>query len=114
DPACGSGAWLTPSLSDSASGCDLNPNMVAWTRAKIGGDIRCGDMCDLPFDSDTFDVAINPDATISHLHSYEMIGRHLSEVERVLSPGGVYLLGIPLRNEVFPRRDGDLAYDSGI
>lgn len=72
------------------TGLDLNPTGIAFCRARHavpGLDFITGDACALPFPDDSFDVVINVEAS----HCYPDLPRFLSEVRRVLRPGGRFL-----------------------
>ncbi len=85
DVACGSGlaVELAAARGADCAGIDASPRLVAVARDRSpAADLRVGDMHDLPWDDDTFDVVTSfrgiwgttPDA--------------LAEVHRVLRPGG--------------------------
>jgi len=75
---------------DSYTGVDLNPNAVALCR-KVhnvpGLDFVEGSAEDLPFPDESFDAVIN----IESSHTYPNFSRFLTEVARVLRPGGHFL-----------------------
>jgi cytochrome P450/ubiquinone/menaquinone biosynthesis C-methylase UbiE len=64
-----------------------------------------GDAQDLPFDSATFDVVINVEAS----HGYPDFPRFLAEVERVLRPGGHFLYTDFRGHDEFAEWDAALA-----
>lgn len=71
----------------SYTGLDLNPVGVDFCRNRHqlpGLDFIQGDAENLPFPDESFDVVINLEAS----HSYPNFRRFLSEVARVLKPGG--------------------------
>jgi ubiquinone/menaquinone biosynthesis C-methylase UbiE len=69
---------------------DLNPEGIAFCRRRHnlpGLDFVHGNAEDLPFEEESFDVVINIEAS----HLYSRFPRFLTEVERVLCPGGYFL-----------------------
>lgn len=72
------------------TGLDLNPAGIAFCRSRhavAGLDFVTGDACALPFAANSFDVVINVEAS----HCYPDLPEFLSEVKRVLRPGGRFL-----------------------
>jgi SAM-dependent methyltransferase len=55
-----------------------------------------GNVCELPFEAGTFDLVVSF-SVFEHLHEYR---RALTEVARVLRPGGHFLLGMPAVNRM--------------
>lgn len=97
DFGCGSGE-IAAALADSGwrvAGYDLSPMMIEAARAKWPdrpiewGTIEPG--ANLPFPNRRFDIAISS----SVLEYLENLPAHLSEIARVLRPGGWYLATIP-------------------
>jgi len=84
----------------SYTGLDLNPVGVAFCRERHhlpGLDFVQGDAQDLPFPAESFDVVINLEAS----HSYPDFPGFLSEVARVLRPGGRFVYAdLRTRDEV--------------
>jgi SAM-dependent methyltransferase len=69
---------------------DLSPRAVALCRARFtipGLSFQEGDAERLPFPADTFDVVLNVESS----HCYGRLPVFLSEVRRVLRPGGEFL-----------------------
>jgi SAM-dependent methyltransferase len=73
------------------TGTDLSPGMVEVARA-TGLDARVASATDLPFDDHSFDAAWSM-STLMHLDDAEL-DRALSEVARVLVPGGLFAVGM--------------------
>jgi SAM-dependent methyltransferase len=74
----------------SYTGLDLNRRGIAFcqrTHNLPGLDFVQGDACNLPFPDRSFDAVINVEAS----HLYSSFPRFLTEVERVLRPGGDFL-----------------------
>ncbi|HTY30656.1 phthiotriol/phenolphthiotriol dimycocerosates methyltransferase [Mycobacterium sp.] len=91
---CGHGggaSYLTRTLHPASyTGLDLNAAGIAFCRQKHhvpGLDFVQGDAQDLPFRDESFDVVIN----VESAHGYPYFRRFLSEVARVLCPGGHFL-----------------------
>ncbi len=75
----------------SVTGMDLAPNAVAFCRRHHASDrlhFVCGDAVALPFVDASFDAVINVESS----HCYGSMREFLSEVRRVLRPGGHLLL----------------------
>lgn len=92
--SCGHGggaSYLTRTLQPSRyTGLDLNPTGVKFCQGRHqvpGLDFVQGDAENLPFAADTFDAVINVEAS----HCYPHFSKFLSEVARVLKPGGHFL-----------------------
>ncbi|WP_040228349.1 demethylmenaquinone methyltransferase [Bhargavaea cecembensis] len=94
DVCCGTGDW-TLALSDAVgpdgqvTGLDFSANMLSVAEDKTSGrkNIRLveGNAVDLPFDDNTFDYA-----TVGFgLRNVPDLGKTLSEMNRVLKPGGM-------------------------
>ncbi len=92
--SCGAGggaSYIVRTLGPASyTGLDLNPASVDFCRRRHrlpGLDFVQGDAEDLPFADETFDAVINVEAS----HQYPRIDRFLTEVARVLRPGGHFL-----------------------
>ena len=72
-------------------GLDLNAAGIRFCRRRHAGvaglEFTVGDACALPFADASFDVVVNVEAS----HCYPDFARFLSEVARVLRPGGRFL-----------------------
>jgi SAM-dependent methyltransferase len=97
DFGCGTGE-IAAALADGGwrvAGCDLSPMMIEAARAKWQdrriewGTLEPG--ANLPFANGRFDVVI----ASSVLEYLENLPAHLSEIARVLRPGGWYLATVP-------------------
>lgn len=98
DVACGEGygsAMLQAAGARSVVGIDLDSAAVAHARRRHGVDAREGDIAMLPFDDDTFELAVSFE-TIEHVADPQ---RALDELRRVLAPGGVLVASTPNCNE---------------
>lgn len=72
------------------TGLDLDPGAVAFCRRNHrmpGLRFRRGDSESLPFAADSFDAVVNVESS----HCYGSMSSFLSEVRRVLRPGGLFL-----------------------
>ena len=92
--SCGHGggaSYLTRTLQPKHyTALDLNPAGIKFCRQRHrvdGLNFVQGDAGNLPFEPDTFDAAINVEAS----HCYPDFPRFLAEVTRVLRPGGHFL-----------------------
>jgi len=72
-------------------GLDSSHEAIRWCREKNLGEVRYGDVCALPFGDDTFDLVLATDI-IEHVDDD---GKALSELRRVLKPGGAAILSVP-------------------
>ncbi len=89
------------------TGLDLNPAGIAFARVrhKVEGlDFMEGDAEALPFADDSFDAVLNVESS----HCYPDFPRFLSEVARVLKPGGYFLYAD------FRFKDGLPAWDEAL
>lgn len=103
DVACGSGyaAMMAAERGASVSGIDASEGLIELAQARVpGGDFRVGDMCDLPFDSASFDFVSSFSGIFP---GWEPA---MAEVVRVLRAGGL----VGLTGWGSPRRRGHLAY----
>ncbi len=92
--SCGHGggaSWLTRTLQPAHyTGLDLNPTGIRFCRQRHqveGLDFVQGDAENLPFPTGTFAAVVNVEAS----HCYPDFPRFLTEVTRVLKPGGHFL-----------------------
>jgi len=105
DPACGPGLWLEHFHAQGAevAGSDLEEDAIALAAERLpkrGAIVRVGDMRRPPDElGDGFDLVINLDNSIGHLPEYMDVVEHLASIRRRMSPRGVYLLGLAVREE---------------
>lgn len=87
-------------------GLDVNRTAIAFDRRHYGEqknlEFVAGDAHALPFGGDVFDVAVNVESS----HHYRDLAAFLSEVHRVLKPGGAFLMAcFPRKNELSSLRE---------
>jgi ubiquinone/menaquinone biosynthesis C-methylase UbiE len=114
DVSCGRGGFIDVARRffrlKRAVGVDISSSAIEFNRrTHIGSDVEfvVGDAEDLPFDTSTFDVVINIEAS----HAYPDLYAFYREVARVLVPGGHFLYADVLPSEVFA---SSAMYTSGI
>ena len=93
DLGCGSGVFLQAAADRGAqvAGIDAAEGLLAIARRRVpGADLRAGDMQDLPFGDDSFDVVTG----FSSLFFADDMTRALSEARRVTKPGGTVLVQV--------------------
>lgn len=118
DPACGPGLWLAHFAAAGAevAGCDLEEDAVslaAENLPKRGATVRVGDMRRPPDElGDGFDLVVNLDNSIGHLSEYMDVAEHLAAIRRRMSPRGIYLLGLAVREEG-DRIEPGIVYERG-
>ena len=95
DLGCGTGALLAQIKERmpeaSCAGLDLSEEMLAVARGRLGtsAELTQGDSECLPYEDGRFEVVVCNDS----FHHYVSPEKVLKEVARVLSPGGVFLMG---------------------
>jgi SAM-dependent methyltransferase len=104
----GGGSYITRTFSPASyTGLDYNPDGVAYCNAhhKVPGlNFVHGNAEDLPFGDNSFDAVVNVEAS----HAYPNLDKFLSEVHRVLKPGGSLLYADFRGRSEFPQWDGAL------
>jgi SAM-dependent methyltransferase len=92
DAGCGSGRNMVELARHGVvTGIELAGASVAVARARGVGEVSAGSVEDLPFPDDAFDFAVTLDV-IEHI---EHDHRPLSELRRVIRPGGQLLVTVP-------------------
>ncbi len=98
DIACGTGYGIAILKKNAAhvTGVDVDADAAAQALAECGerADVLLGDGLGLPFADESFDVVTSFE-TLEHLHERATF---LTELNRVLKPGGVLLLSTPNAN----------------
>ena len=110
--SCGHGggaSWLARTLRPARyTGLDLNPSGIAFCQQRHHADglaFVAGDAERLPFRDATFDAVINVEAS----HCYPHFPKFLTEVARVLRPGGEFLYADFRFSQGLAEWDRDLA-----
>ena len=94
DLGCGTGAILEQIGKRSGAaelfGLDLSEKMIAQAARRLGerASLSVGDAEALPYEDERFDLV----CCVESFHHYPDCAKALSEVRRVLKPGGVFLL----------------------
>jgi len=94
DAGCGLSIWVTPSLRQRFSmiGVDVQPDSIKACKALYPGcDYRLTDLYNLEFPDSEFDAVVMREV-IEHFKTPE---RAVTEVQRVLKKGGLYVLTTP-------------------
>jgi ubiquinone/menaquinone biosynthesis C-methylase UbiE len=106
DIGCGTGRFTVPMAAVGAqvTGLDISRAMLDVTQSKLtahglSADLHEGDMADLPFGDNSFDVVTSMLA-LMHV-PLEDRGRVFAEIGRVLRPGGRLIIGV--KNSLFER-----------
>lgn len=94
DAGCGTGAILKR-LGDPAAnvGIDYSPEAIAFCRRRGLTNVVEGDICNLPFPDESFDAVICS-SVLYHAWIVDL-DRALSEMRRVLRPGGALFINVP-------------------
>ncbi len=90
DVCCGSGV-VGAAFKDrvgSVEGLDLTPEMIAMAETRLDK-VHRGDVYDLPFEDCSYDMVVNREV----LHLLPRPERPVSEIVRVLKPGGQFVVG---------------------
>ncbi len=92
DAGCGSGRNMVElARLGTVTGVELSRTSVSLARARQVGDVVEGSVLDMPFESDSFDLAASLDV-IEHLDEDL---EALRELRRVVAPGGFLLVTVP-------------------
>ena len=92
DAGCGSGRNMVElARHGDVTGVELSPTSVGLARERHAGEVIAGSVLDMPFESDSFDLAVCLDV-IEHLA--DDVGA-LRELHRVVVPGGSLLVTVP-------------------
>ncbi len=93
-------------------GVDLHGNMAAVERmlGKLGiaASLRAGDVCALPYPDGAFDAVV----CLSVLEHLTELDKACAEMRRVLAPGGVAVVGFPVRNVLTTALFRCIGYDA--
>jgi len=92
DAGCGSGRNMVElARHGSVTGVELSATSVELARARDSGEVIEGSVLELPFENDSFELAVSLDV-IEHLQ--DDLGA-LRELHRVVAPGGALLVTVP-------------------
>jgi SAM-dependent methyltransferase len=92
DAGCGSGRNMVElARRGTVTGVELSDVSVGLARERGCGEVIAGSVLDMPFPSDSFDLAVTLDV-IEHLE--DDLGA-LQEMRRVVAPGGALLVTVP-------------------
>ena len=72
-------------------GLDFSDEAVRWCKEKNLGHVQLGDICDMPFNDEEFDLVLATDI-IEHVDNDILA---LKEVKRILKPTGVAIITVP-------------------
>ena len=111
EPACGTGRFLRllASRGRRVIGFDRNAGQLAYARARLRNRgllrrVRLYQAEMTAFDSQlrpaSVDFAFNPVNSLRHLLTDDAMLSHFEQMARVLRPGGLYTVGISLRDDV--------------
>lgn len=97
DLGCGTGnnTWFFLDIGFEVCGIDIAPTAIATASAYIQSlglpeaDLRVGDIAELPWDASRFDIVVDR-GVLSQL-TIDNVAKTISEVVRVLKPGGHFL-----------------------
>ena len=123
DIGCGVGDWCCLAAqygAKSVDGFDIQPEMVELAKQATSHldmvHIQVGDAADMPYDDDSFDVAISLFVTCNL--SPKVYAKHFEELYRVLVPGGKVVLLSPsdwCHTKLYTKIEADPAtVESGI
>ena len=114
DAGCGTGGFLRWALQEgsfaSAAGVDIGSAAIELARESLPGvDLRAAPLRALPFEDDSFDLVVSNDV-LQHVPEAD-VDASLSELRRVLAPGGTVLLRTNGSRRLRRERDDWRAYD---
>lgn len=107
DCGCGGGygsEYLARNKAKMVIGIDLSAQAIDQAKMLYKRDnltFIVMDVTDLKFEDGTFDV-VTSFQVIEHLRDYK---KHLSEVKKVLKPGGIFIVATPNKNVTSPNRE---------
>ena len=104
DVGCGLGSFL--SSRKSSVGIDINPMCIEYCKEVGLEAYHCPDP-EFPFPANHFDSIIF-DNVIEHLDDPRLL---LSEIQRVLKPGGLFIIGVPTVKGYHSQADHRIFYD---
>ena len=93
DAGCGTGGVLARCDGVKACGFDISAEAISFCRTRNCDKVLQASICEIPFKKQCFDIVLSLD-TLSCLDE-EAYDRSLSEIYRVLKPGGMLILNLP-------------------
>ncbi|HPF70665.1 MAG TPA: hypothetical protein PLQ13_08360 [Candidatus Krumholzibacteria bacterium] len=113
EPACGTGRYLRVAAGRGrrVGGYDQDPGMVAYAARRLGQAVRQAGMTDPMVPGvrpGAVAFAFNPVNTIRHLPDDRALLAHLAQVEWLLAPGGLYVVGLSLTDYAWLEDEEDL------
>jgi len=101
EPACGTGRYLRVAAGRgrAVAGFDLDPQQLDYGRGRVSGELFQANMLDFAKiyrPEARVEFAFNPVNSIRHLTSDAEFVTHLNQMAQVLTPGGIYVVGISL------------------
>ena len=104
DVGCGTGAILKQiGNADRNVGVDLAPEALAFCRERGLSNVRQADICALPFSEDSFDAVIC--SSVLYHQWVRNLSHAMSELHRVLRPGGLLFINVPAFRFLHSRHD---------
>jgi len=104
DVGCGTGAILKQiGNADRNVGVDLAPEALAFCRERGLSNVRQADICALPFSEDSFDAVIC--SSVLYHQWVRDLSHAMSELHRVLRPGGLLFINVPAFRFLHSRHD---------
>lgn len=93
DAGCGTGGVLARCDSVKACGFDISAEAISFCRMRNCNQVLQASICEIPFKNQCFDVVLSLDT----LCCIDQKGndRALTEIYRVLKPGGILILNLP-------------------
>lgn len=82
-------------------GLDMSEDAIRWCKEKGHGEVRLGDVCNLPFPDQTFGLIFAPDI-IEHVDDDVLA---MTEIFRVLNTGGFVILTVPAFQSLWGLQD---------
>jgi SAM-dependent methyltransferase len=78
-------------------GIDISPTYAEETRAH-GFESHCGPIEDMPYQDAIFDI-VNVTDVLEHVYDFNVC---MAEIFRVLKPGGIFLIRVPVESTLAP------------
>ncbi|HEY5657313.1 MAG TPA: class I SAM-dependent methyltransferase [Myxococcota bacterium] len=104
DVGCGTGSNLRLLVDlgfEDVTGLDRSEEAVRWCREKGLPPVELGDICDLPFPEDHFDLVLAADV----LEHVDEPATAVAELHRVLRPGGTLIATVPAFESLWGLQD---------